>query len=100
LAEEVTVRDIRDRERLQQMADALVENGDYRLARRLEPQAEYHPADELLSLSLLSLMRRRPASIPIATVSSNSASAYSNTVGTADASIRFSVHGSGSKIPA
>jgi DNA polymerase III subunit epsilon len=30
---------------LEQMADALVETGDYRVIRRLEPQTEYHPPD-------------------------------------------------------
>src|SRR5260370_418836 len=30
---------------LEQMARSLVERGDYRLTRRLEPQTEYHPPD-------------------------------------------------------
>jgi DNA polymerase III subunit epsilon len=30
---------------LEQMADALVESSNYRVIRRLEPQAEYHPPD-------------------------------------------------------
>jgi hypothetical protein len=30
---------------LEQMADALVETGDYRVIRRLVPQTEYHPPD-------------------------------------------------------
>jgi DNA polymerase-3 subunit epsilon len=31
---------------LGQMARSLVESGDYRVISRLEPQAEYHPADD------------------------------------------------------
>jgi|SRR5271165_1003120 len=31
---------------LEQMARSLIESGDYRIARRLEPRTEYHPADE------------------------------------------------------
>jgi hypothetical protein len=31
---------------LEQMADALVESGDYRVTRRLQPRTEYHPADD------------------------------------------------------
>jgi DNA polymerase III subunit epsilon len=31
---------------LEQMARSLVESGDYRVTRRLEPQAEYHPPDD------------------------------------------------------
>ena len=30
---------------LQQMARSLIESGDYRVISRLEPQTEYHPAD-------------------------------------------------------
>ena len=30
---------------LEQMADALVESSNYRVIRRLEPQADYHPPD-------------------------------------------------------
>src|SRR5260370_9229948 len=38
--------DIRDMEpTLQQMARSLAESGDYRVISRLEPQTEYHPAD-------------------------------------------------------
>ena len=43
------VRDIRGMEpTLEQMARSLVESGDYRVSSRLEPQAEYHPPDELV----------------------------------------------------
>jgi DNA polymerase-3 subunit epsilon len=31
---------------LEQMADALVESGDYRVTRRLQPRTEYQPADD------------------------------------------------------
>ena len=31
---------------LERMADALVESGDYRVIRRLQPRTEYHPADD------------------------------------------------------
>jgi hypothetical protein len=31
---------------LEQMADALVESGDYRVTRRLQPRTEYHSADD------------------------------------------------------
>jgi hypothetical protein len=42
------VRDIRDMEpTLEQMARSLVESGDYRVTSRLEPQAEYHPPDDI-----------------------------------------------------
>jgi DNA polymerase-3 subunit epsilon len=40
-------RDIRQMDpTLEQMADALVESGDYRVIRRLEPRTEYHAADD------------------------------------------------------
>jgi hypothetical protein len=40
-------RDIREMDpTLERMADALVASGDYRVIRRLEPQAEYHPPDD------------------------------------------------------
>ncbi|HEV3309714.1 MAG TPA: 3'-5' exonuclease [Chloroflexota bacterium] len=35
---------------LEQMARSLVESGDYRVTSRLEPQAEYHPADDIPKL--------------------------------------------------
>jgi DNA polymerase-3 subunit epsilon len=31
---------------LERMTDALAESGDYRVIRRLQPQTEYHPADD------------------------------------------------------
>jgi hypothetical protein len=31
---------------LEQMADALVESGGYRVTRRLQPRTEYHPPDD------------------------------------------------------
>jgi DNA polymerase III subunit epsilon len=40
-------RDMREMDpALEQIADALVESGDYRVIRRLEPRTEYHPADD------------------------------------------------------
>jgi DNA polymerase-3 subunit epsilon len=40
------MHDIRDVEwTLEQMAQSLIESGDYRVTSRLEPQAEYHPPD-------------------------------------------------------
>jgi DNA polymerase III subunit epsilon len=45
------VRDIRGMEpTLEQMARSLVESGDYRVTSRLEPQAEYHPPDDIPKL--------------------------------------------------
>jgi DNA polymerase III subunit epsilon len=35
---------------LEQMADALVETGDYRVIRRLVPQTQYHPPDDIPKL--------------------------------------------------
>jgi DNA polymerase III subunit epsilon len=35
---------------LEQMARCLAESGDYRVSRRLEPQTEYHPADDIPKL--------------------------------------------------
>ena len=41
------IGDIRDvGQTLEQMARSLVDSGDYRVTSRLEPQAEYHPADD------------------------------------------------------
>src|SRR5947209_4979818 len=45
------VRDIRGMEpTFEQMARSLVESGDYRVSSRLEPQAEYHPPDDIPKL--------------------------------------------------
>lgn len=35
---------------LEQMARSLAESGNYRVTSRLEPQAEYHPTDDLPKL--------------------------------------------------
>src|SRR5215469_15102952 len=45
------IQHIRDTEpTLEQMARSLVESGDYRVTSRLEPRAEYHPADDTSKL--------------------------------------------------
>jgi hypothetical protein len=45
------IQRIRDMEpTLEQMARYLVESGDYRVTSRLEPQAEYHPPDDIPKL--------------------------------------------------
>jgi hypothetical protein len=44
-------RDIRGMDpTLEQMADALVENGDYRVTRRLQPRTKYHPPDDIAAV--------------------------------------------------
>ena len=95
------VRNIGDMERsLEQMARSLIESGDYRIISRLEPQAEYHPPDNNPTLVA--------AVVDVETTGTNSdrdriielGSASSNKTVRTGGSTRFSVPGSGSKIPA
>src|SRR5713226_2382707 len=76
------------------------ESGDYRLTRRLEPQTEYHPPDNNPKLVAAVADVETTAPTRIATRLSNSASASSNMTVRTGGYTKFSVHGSGSKIPA
>jgi DNA polymerase III subunit epsilon len=62
---------------LEQMARSLIESGEHRVTSRLEPQAEYRSPDATPKVAAAALMLKRSVSSPIATRSSNSASASS-----------------------